>query len=175
MEFEISIFEQLHALVGLSSISDFFIIFFARWLPYIFFVFIFVYLIRERDWRKKVYNFSLKALSLILARGLILETIQFFYHRARPPLILSINPLIPIPDSSSFPSGHATIFFALGMALFYMHRTWGTIFLIGAALISIARVIAGAHWPFDILAGSLIGVVSAVIIKKLLDRRKALS
>ncbi|MGD9887722.1 MAG: phosphatase PAP2 family protein [Halothiobacillaceae bacterium] len=66
--------------------------------------------------------------------------------------------------SKAFPSGHATTalvtagVFALGLRLPW----WGL--LIAAALGSIfalSRIMVGAHWPQDILAGALIGWLAA--------------
>jgi membrane-associated phospholipid phosphatase len=57
----------------------------------------------------------------------------------------------------SFPSGHATLFMALGVMIYLHHRRAGIIFIIFAIFISLARVIAGVHFPIDIFIGWLIG------------------
>ena len=66
--------------------------------------------------------------------------------------------------SKAFPSGHATTalttagVFALALRLPW----WGILLVVGLALIpTLSRVIVGAHWPQDILAGALIGWLAA--------------
>jgi undecaprenyl-diphosphatase len=59
------------------------------------------------------------------------------------------------------------------MVVFFFHKKWSFLFFVGAVLIGIARVIAGIHWPIDILGGAIIGILSAhgvlFICKKWLD------
>lgn len=66
----------------------------------------------------------------------------------------------------SFPSGHATTAFTaaavciLGLRLGF---AWG-LFLTGiAALVALSRVVVGAHWPIDVLAGAFGGWVAALL------------
>lgn len=69
---------------------------------------------------------------------------------------------------NSFPSGHATLFMALAVMISLHHKHIGYLFVFFAVLISIARVIAGIHFPIDILVGWILGgVVSLFIYKKL--------
>ncbi len=100
----------------------------------------------------------------ILSRGFVTETIRFFWHRTRPFVEQNFVPLIPHADSASFPSGHATFFFAIGTVLYLHNKKAGTIFLLGSALIGIARVLAGVHWPSDVVAGVVIGITSGLFV-----------
>lgn len=168
MEFDQSLFQTIYALAHQSAFLDGVGIFLARFLPWILIMLFVVRIVLEKNWRVRFYDFSLVLLSVILAKGVIAEIINFFYYRPRPPVVLSIVPLIPVPGSPAFPSGHATIFFALAMAIWFISRRWGWWFLGAAALIAVARVYTGVHWPLDVLAGTAIGIISAVIVRKLL-------
>jgi undecaprenyl-diphosphatase len=64
----------------------------------------------------------------------------------------------------SFPSDHAAAAFAIAVAVLLFDRLAGGIFLGGAAVIAVGRVIAGAHDPGDVLAGALIGALAAVAV-----------
>lgn len=63
-----------------------------------------------------------------------------------------------VPETTSFPSGHAASAFAgafvLGCA-WPRRRAW--LFLL-AALIAVSRVYIGVHYPLDVAAGTLVGL-----------------
>jgi len=63
---------------------------------------------------------------------------------------------------SSFPSDHATLFFALAAGLFFVSRGLGTVAAAYVTLvIALPRIFVGWHYPSDILAGALIGATFA--------------
>lgn len=77
-----------------------------------------------------------------------------------------------IPDAS-FPSDHATVSFAFVMWLFYWwFKKIFWYFLPFVIIMNVFRVIAGVHWPFDIIAGTILGVFSAYIAVKYLPKIK---
>ncbi len=113
----------------------------------------------------------------VLARFVFTEIIRFFYDRPRPfdapaealaKAGVKIVQLIPHAGGGSFPSGHAAFFFALATGVFFYRKWWGVLFYAAALLISFSRVAAGLHWPSDILAGAVIGILSAWLVKILL-------
>jgi undecaprenyl-diphosphatase len=76
---------------------------------------------------------------------------------------------------SGFPSDHATAAFAIGVALLLRYRAWGVVVLIGATVLSLARVGMGIHYPSDVLAGAALGTLVALTlwlprVRRLLDR-----
>ena len=106
----------------------------------------------------------------ILSRGIITEVIRFLWERPRPFVENNLTPLIEHSASSSFPSGHAVLFFALGTVLFFYNKTAGIMFLLGAIVVSAARVFAFLHWPSDIAAGAAIGIASGVLVITIFKR-----
>jgi undecaprenyl-diphosphatase len=77
------------------------------------------------------------------------------------------EPLLEAPSTYSFPSGRATVSFACAtvLALAVPRLTW-PLFLL-AALISFSRVYVGVHYPFDVLAGAVLGVAIAIALRRL--------
>ena len=65
------------------------------------------------------------------------------------------------PTSSSFPSGHAAM--AVAGAIAGTRMLPGSIWVWWplATLVAVSRIYIGVHWPFDVVAGALIGVASA--------------
>jgi undecaprenyl-diphosphatase len=63
-----------------------------------------------------------------------------------------------------FPSDHATAAFAIAFALVLRDRTIGIIALVLALLLSVGRVALGAHYPSDVFAGAVLGLVAALVL-----------
>jgi undecaprenyl-diphosphatase len=142
-------------------------IFFAEYLPYLLVIAFLVLVYYQKGWRHKTYLFCEAALAVILARGLVTEVIRYFYHEPRPFTFYGFTPLFN-ESAWSFPSGHATWFFALAMAIWFANRKWGWWYFLLALVMGIARVYAGVHWPADILGGAVVGIASAMFIHWLL-------
>jgi undecaprenyl-diphosphatase len=64
----------------------------------------------------------------------------------------------------SFPSDHATAAFAIAVALLLRHRKAGLLALVLAAIVSVARVAVGTHYPGDVAAGAALGAAAALIL-----------
>ena len=147
---------------------EFLIVFFGEYLAYILAVGILVFWWKSRKVHVKFFWQAIAA--AILSRGIIVELIRLFWERPRPFIENNITPLIEHAASSSFPSGHAAVFFALGTVLYFYNKKAGVIFLLGAAILSSARVFAFLHWPSDILAGAIIGITSALLVFRVSGR-----
>lgn len=151
-------------------------IFLADYAPFFLVLLVVYFLFKEKSRARRIYFLSLTSLSIILSRGLITEIIRFFYNRQRPFEILSIQTLINQDSGGSMPSGHATAFFALLLALYYFSKQndwglkpiWWSLGIV--SVMGFARIFVGIHWPSDILIGAIIGLLSAFIIKKILPK-----
>jgi undecaprenyl-diphosphatase len=84
-------------------------------------------------------------------------------REVRPFQSHQVHQLIAHAPGVSMPSDHATAAFAVafGVGLF-LSRRWGVVLGIAALAIGVARVWAGVHYPGDVIAGSVIGGLSAL-------------
>jgi membrane-associated phospholipid phosphatase len=74
-------------------------------------------------------------------------------------------PLIAHSADSSFPSDHAIVAAAIATSLLMVNRRLGIAALSITALICIARVAVGVHYPLDVLAGALLGAAAALTMR----------
>lgn len=80
--------------------------------------------------------------------------------------------LIKAPKDYSFPSGHTMASFAAATVLIYMDKKVGIIAMILAVLIAFSRLYLYVHYPSDVFAGMILGILSAIISIKLLSKIK---
>lgn len=78
---------------------------------------------------------------------------------------------VPMPISTSFPSGHAAAAFAFATGVGHALPAAGFPLRALAALVAYSRVHTGVHYPGDVVAGSLIGGALAQATSVALDGR----
>ncbi len=160
-KFNVGGFRWINDLAGHNVWLDRFVVFAADKMGYLLILFVLV-LFWKRNYFKKVVFVSFG--SAIVSRFVFVTIIRYFIYSPRPFLILeNMHQLLP-EDGSSFPSGHASFYFALAMAVYLYNKKAGYIYLILAGLMGIARIFVGVHWPLDIVAGAVLGVVVAYVM-----------
>ena len=84
--------------------------------------------------------------------------------RPRPaPVAETLSLGVDMPETKSFPSGHAANSIAAAIVL---HRYWKRgrwVIWTGAVLVAIARVYLGVHYPLDVGVGCLVGVACGLV------------
>jgi undecaprenyl-diphosphatase len=92
--------------------------------------------------------------------------------RRRPPLVYpEPKPLVGVPHSGSFPSGHASVAFACATVIAWRVPRLGVPAFVLAAAIAWSRVYVGVHWPLDVLGGAVLGVLVATALLMLVRAR----
>ncbi len=164
MNLDLQLFYLLNGMAGQSAALDGVIVFIASYLPYLV-VTAFVVLVASSQYaRQEKWELLLVAgAASVIARLGLTELIRFFYNRPRPFTALPDVHQLLTDSAWSFPSGHATFFFALGTAIYLYNKQWGIGFLLAAACITVGRVIAGVHYPSDIIGGAILGALTALI------------
>jgi len=74
------------------------------------------------------------------------------------------GPLIAIPHSDSFPSGHTATSFACATVLAALVPRAAPAFYLLALAIGYSRIYVGVHWPLDVVGGAVLGVATALLL-----------
>lgn len=135
----------------------------------IFWILVAVVMLVIRKYRRCGVALCVTMLSSLLVGNVLLKHVV---ARARPcwlePDYLSM--LVAVPKDFSFPSGHSMISFTAAVVIFRYNKKLGIPALCLAALIAFSRLYLFVHFPTDVLAGSVIGVLLGIVSFVVTDR-----
>ena len=119
---------------------------------------------------------ALFILLVLLSSGLVADIVKVIVGRARPKLLFADGFYgftwgALQADYWSFPSGHASNIVALGVALFLLWPRGALLYAVAVLLVMASRVIIGAHYPSDVLAGAALGASVAWLVWRGFARR----
>lgn len=102
---------------------------------------------------------------LALVGNYLFSLLVFF--RPRPFVTLfDVHKLVDVSGAyKSFPSDHTSLAFAIAFSVLFFRPFTGAILLLSAAMVGIGRVFVGVHYPADIIAGVLVGLFWAVVVR----------
>ncbi len=109
-------------------------------------------------------------LALLLGHVVFTLGLKEIVMRARPfQQDLSIELLIGAPKEFSFPSGHTVSSLAAATVLILQKFPLRFLALAFALIIAVSRIYLQVHFPSDVLAGLIFGVLTALLTVKVFD------
>lgn len=118
--------------------------------------------------------YGIKALALLVLAGITITLsdqvsatfIKSYFHRLRPcnNVLMQARALVPCGGGYSFVSSHAANHFALAMYIslvvpIHLHKKWAAVLFLWAALIAFSQIYVGVHYPADVTAGAILGIL----------------
>lgn len=107
----------------------------------------------------------------IAASGLLVDILKVIFGRYRPVMLYEAGKFgftffkLSPANMLSFPSGHANTIFALMTALYLIVPRYLFFYFTIAVLVAASRVIIGAHFPSDVIAGAYLGTTTTLYLK----------
>lgn len=136
---------------------------------YLFFLGVIIYWFMRTTSNRRMVAEALVAACVALGLN---AAIGLFFYRDRPFVHHHVVQLIQHAANASFPSDHATGAFVIAATIWIWRKRDGWLWLLFAASIAFSRVWTGVHYPTDVLAGMVIGILIAVMIHILVKRWK---
>lgn len=119
-------------------------------------------------WISNKRESTIDVLVLIVIVTVLTELIKILVDRPRPlDELTNVNTILSA-SGPSFPSAHASRAFAVAALLFLrVPRRSGILAVVIASLIAVSRVYLGVHWPTDVLAGAVLGIILAYLFNSM--------
>ncbi len=166
MNLDITIFYAIFGLSGCTAWLDWLIVFVGEYSFYLLMLFVSYLVCKEwlAEGRSvKFYGYLVAILGAIIARLCITEIIRMFYQRIRPYAELHLTHLLT-DTSYSFPSGHTIFLFALATGVYQVNKKLAYFLYAYGALVGLARIAGGVHYPSDILGGAVLGICTGYLV-----------
>lgn len=112
-----------------------------------------------------------KLFSVLIISAIVSLTLKYSIVRSRPFENYPDIEKLSEAGNSSFPSGHTIEAFAIAfaVAVLFQKRKFIVPIYLWAFLIAYSRMALGVHYPFDVIAGILIGSVISYLTLKIFD------
>lgn len=156
------------------------------WLP----LYLFLVYLLTRMFRKDVWMILLAiALTVLIADQVTSTVMKPFFERLRPTHEPDLRDMVNIVDAYrggkyGFASSHAANTFGIATLMWLVlipYRRWLALLFLWPLLVGYTRIYLGVHYPSDIVAGYLVGVLAAIVafffwkyLRDYFDNRRAL-
>lgn len=170
-----TIFLFFYSLAHQSPLLDCVIVFFAVYFPFVVLIVAGIFLLMHHEVLKAEAPFVVlmekkkEFLALFISASFAYVTatlLKILFGTPRPFEALSQVSSLFLEKGHAFPSGHAAVFSAIAFTIFFTHKRAGYVFLFSALLIGLARIVAGVHFPIDILGGFVLGAGVSCLVRK---------
>ena len=123
---------------------------------------------KRESWRELGQKFLFLFVA-VAASGIANDILKIIFGRARPKMLFGqglygFSFFQFSARMNSFPSGHSDTAFALATALALLLPRWRIPAFAIAVLVPVSRVVVGAHYPSDVLAGPYLGVLTTLYL-----------
>jgi membrane-associated phospholipid phosphatase len=126
------------------------------------------------------YRKALIMISSLALSGLVTQLLKQAFHAPRPYVYYNSQLIrihfikgVVLQTAQSFPSGHTTAAFTVGIVLAYLlkNKAWSPLLLLFSMSVGYSRMYLGQHFFEDVIAGSVVGTFISLLWISWLDSR----
>ncbi len=162
MSFNHVLFEYLNSAAGQWVWLDQSIVFAGQWLIWLLLAAAFLWGTRRSLSARRFALVDMLAATVVSFA--VTHLIRMVYPVPRPFVHHDVTVLFAHDSVLGFPSGHAAVAFAVAFVVAWHSKIAGSVLAAAAALVALARVVAGIHWPADALGGVVLGAVASLVV-----------
>ena len=158
------LFRLINNLANKNTVLDGIMIFFSKYVPYIFMAVIAIVFVlgitkKNSDYRKAAVNtFVITVINLVLS-----FIIGGIYYVDRPFVNNKVNLLFTHTKDASFPSDHATGTMSIALGLGKYNKLVSIILTILSVIVGFSRVYVGHHYPMDVIGAYVLVFTTSYI------------
>jgi Membrane-associated phospholipid phosphatase len=157
-------FGMINNLANKNGILDEIMIFFSKYVPYIFMAVVAIIFILGMMKKNSNYRKAAVSAFLITVFNLILSfIIGGIYYVDRPFVHNKVNLLFPHVQDASFPSDHATGTMSIALGLKKYNKLLSVILTILSIIVGFSRVYVGHHYPMDVIGAYIMVWITGYI------------
>ena len=94
----------------------------------------------------------------------LLSLFRKIYNSPRPYEVFDFSPVIDKKtEGKSMPSRHVFSMFVIAVTVYCFYKVPGLVIGAAGIVMAVVRVVGGVHFPKDVIAGAVIGIMSGVI------------
>lgn len=131
-------------------------------------------------WRRATYELAMVSSFVFVGvglPGLVANLLKRLFGRARPDQFINTGTFqfqhfLNDWSFQSFPSGHATTAIATAFVIGFMAPRFFRLILLIALMTGISRIVIGMHYPTDVVAGFVVGLLGAYLIRNIYAGRR---
>ena len=115
---------------------------------------------------KRLYEVGKSLVISFVFSGVVVQILKHIAGRGRPRLLDNLDFIGPTFKSGydSFPSGHTAVVFCMAYVLAQHFPKYKFIFYLFAVIVGFERFEDAAHFPSDVLAGAILGLIVAKLL-----------
>ena len=124
---------------------------------------------------QKTRKIAFLGVMALLISNIVVYSLKFIVAEPRPFLTLAnVDLLVHAEETYSFPSGHAASSFAAAFVIGCKYKlnlkgkSYSLLYplMIFAAVVGFSRIYIGVHYPYDVVVGAIIGILSGYFALK---------
>lgn len=111
-------------------------------------------------------------LATMIASGLLVQALKLSIGRLRPRYLFENGAygFEPFSGANSYPSGHSQVIWSVMIALWFVYPRYRAAYVVVAVLVSLSRVATTVHFLSDVVMGSVLAIVVAVLVRNWFER-----
>ncbi|MDN4074201.1 undecaprenyl-diphosphatase [Fictibacillus terranigra] len=165
-QFNNETFRSINELADRFSEANPVMVFLAEYMPYALGILVIGYCLTRSNRNRLMIVFAIMSCGIAEILGKF-AGLAYSHHQPFAELT-NVHQLVEHVIDNSFPSDHTIIFFSICTSIWLFRRKEGVIWLLLALCVAFSRVWVGVHYPIDVAAGALIGMISSMVVYKII-------